>query len=498
MDISPKARSAAGRRGIIPYVEAVLMVGGLLALQLWTQSAYPGFTGWPFDFYLIPVLLLSARYGTVAGVVTAALAVMAELTAIAKGAGGVASLKYMGASQGGSQLLLILSAVVTGALRDHHVRLLRSSISSHDELESRFDRLSAQYTLLLDEKHLVDAQVLTDEQTFDSLAELFSDLDRIEPGQFPARVLSLALKIMGGGQAAIYQLRSDWEMEALTSGAADRQRLALPPAQKAEEDEDIGSVAAGVLLRDTGSKWPRGLEISNPVIERALATGRATTLAEVVGWDDLEAYQREIIHLACPIPVRWSRSRLLLVVKSMPFAAFSPSRIQGLTVALAIATRAIRRARILRKLKLHNLDSLMTHASSLVRFNSGLGAVLERASGVGGRAFLVKLRVAPTLPPGLENQRQQLRDGLARYVRQALKRGQLVAHMYKRGALMILCPDVEDVEARHFCDDLRRRIAESLSRTGPLVPPAAFHVTMLDLDPKVYLGREGRRAHGRA
>lgn len=468
MNTSTLSRAhALTRTRPLPYLEAVAMVLALWALDRVAVPESAGFLGWIVDPYLLPVLLIAARYGLVAGLFTAFLAAGARLASTLAEVGSLTAMRFLAPETVLPDLALVAVALIAGGLSDRVRGVIRELLIGVEALQARFDRLSTQYTLLQDEKHVLDSHVLSEEETFEGVTAMFDKLDRARTPDVARDVLELAVHLMGGGEAALYEIRRDWR----------------DPAVPAAGDVAVHDGHAGVLVATGRGDWPRALPLDNPVVAHALTARGPVSLAQVSGWRDLDAFTVAAVHLACPFHSHQHAGQLVLVMRELPFVAFSPARLRALGRTLRVACRHLDRGKALRRLRADRDEARVHRAASSSSFQERVRDSFAKAERTGGHVFLIRVGLAgPDVITGTS--RGNLRRRLERFVSREVAAGRLIAHQTGIDALSVLCPAFDRASAEAYRDQLDARLARipvpvSVGDHGHWV-----RLSLLELDPK--------------
>lgn len=450
---------------LFPYFEAVAMVAVLWAFDASAVTESAGYQGWIVDPYLLPVLLIAARYGLVPGLFTAFAAAGARLAATMSEVAGWSSLRFLPPAALLPDLALLAVALIAGGLSDRVRSVIRELLIGVEALQGRFDRLSTQYTLLQDEKHVLDSHVLSEEETFEGVSALFDKLDRSRRPDLARDVLDLSVHLMGGGEAALYEVREDWG----------------GPELKATTAVHVHDSQAGILVSASRGDWPRAIGLDNPVIAQALRDGEPVSLAQVHGWADLKPFTASAVHVACPFHSHEHKSKLVLVMRDLPFIAFSPARLRSLGRTLRVACRHLDRSSALHHLRKGRAQSRVHRAASARAFQGHVHEAFERARRESGRVFVV--RVALGAPEAAGKAGLRLRRRVETYLSHEIGAGRLIAHQTKVDALSVLCPAFDRAGAEAFARELDARLAriplpDGLTDSGQLIA-----TRLLELDP---------------
>lgn len=449
--ITHELRNAARSRRIVPYVESVVFAAVVLGINFVVFHSDPGYYTWSFNPYLFVVLVIAGRYGLVPGLFTAFVCLGCYLGTLIWMLTGTPIGLIITPPHYGLIVTFCLGGFIVGNLADRARERLNEGLRQYDEVRLRHDRLSSQFTLLSDEKHLLDKQVLSEEETFPALVGLFEDLDLLDPAEIPPRIVRLAPRLLGGGRAALYKIEAE------------------------------GS-AAGRLVADDGG-WAATVERDSPVVARALTEEGTATIAQLRGITDLATLARDPIQLGCRLPQAENAPLLVLLMKELPFAAFAPSRLTALHSGMDVAGRALQRAIVFKLTQDRNVDDPITKACTTVYFYKRLEEDYALAL-----RHKMPLSVLTVQVPGLEKrvkkeQHARLRQVLAQAFQESLRNGDLLAHHQSPGSFMVLCPFTPEKGAQVVARRLREKVA-AMIRKPDMSTDRAVHVLVIAVDPK--------------
>jgi len=435
--------------------ETAVLVALVSLLNVVVYPGSPGFHGWAVNPYVVPVLLAGCRYGLFIGLAAAAAASAAHLAMLLALTTGLGGAGFLTSAHLGTPLLLGLAGVICGHFADHRRAQLAIAVAALDRSVLHRERLSGQFTLLSDEKHLLDKQVLSGDDIFSVLARIGERTARLPPGRFPARILSVATRLMGGGSTALYGI--------------------VKPAGGASE--------VGVLVRATDESWPRGLSSADPVFRAALATTSAVSLPQLRGFAEAATFAGSPVHVACGLAAMWSRRRLVLVMRDVPFSAFSAARRRSLTAAMRALARSLTRAQRLGALESDRALATLERTAARAVFRARLDAEIAVAERAGTTIKVLKCRIRPH-PAGTPAGVRLLKRALRRVVAPLVAAGELVLHTGGGALFTVLCP----VGSSQSAAEVARRLTEeaaTLAQKDPSAPPPdALELTVLDLGPE--------------
>jgi GGDEF domain-containing protein len=478
MIMPQELRSAAATRRWAPYVETLALTLVVLAANFLLFRSSPGYFGWSFNPYLFVVLVIAGRYGLLPGLWAALVCLAAYLGTLIVLYIGVPITLIVTPPHYGLLVTFSLGAFIVGNLADRSRDRLAQALTLHDEVRLRHDRLSSQFTLLSDEKHLLDKQVLSEEETFPALVAMFEELDHLDPDEIPPRIVRFAPRLLGGGRAALYAV---------------------------EGTETPGATLLRVAT--DGTAWVQSVAAGHPVLRRALEDEGAATIAQVAGLTDVGAPDAAegrggasgavpdasvgrggasgAVQLGCRLSRAEGSPQLVLLMSDLPFAAFAPSRLAALHSAMQVAGRALGRAALFKVTQDRNVEDPITRACTTTYFNKRL----EEEYAIAAR-HKMPLSVLTVQVPGLEQrvrkeQHARLRQVLASAFQESLRNGDLLAHHERPGSFLVLCPFTPVEGAEVVARRLRERVAKMI-RQPDVAEGAArdVHVLVLAVEPK--------------
>jgi len=445
-------RNATAKGRWAPYAEAIVFAVILMILNLAFFRAAPGFVGWTLNPYLLLVLAIASRYGLAPGLVASFVCLCTfVLTILLTNAGLPISLVTTPACLG-PLITFLFIAFVAGTAADHARERLASSLTLYDQARVRHDRLSTQFTLLCDEKHLLDKQVLSEESTFPALVALFEDLDQLEPNDVSPRIVRTAVRLAGGGHAALYRF-----------------------------DE---GVAHGTLVDGDEEGWPPTVERGGPLIERALTELTPVTVAHLQDLTDLGSLAREPIQLACRLTPAEAFPPLVLVMRDLPFTAFGPSRLSAIQSGMDVSGKALGRATLFKTTKDRNVVDPITKACTTVYFLKRLEEEYALA-----RRHAMPLSIVTVQVPDLErrvkkDQHSRLRHVLAEAFQGSLRAGDVLAHHQRPGSFLMLCPFTPVTGAEVVAKRIREKVPGLLGNPDDKALQNIVKVSVLGVEPK--------------
>jgi hypothetical protein len=450
-----RERSAARRPGLYTVAESVALLGAVLLVGRLLYPASPGFVGWTANPLLFAVLAASTRHGLLPGLVTAFVAGAIYLGFLLKTATGYEGIALMDTAQMGVPLLFMGSAWLTGLFTEQRRGDLRRALAAHDHQHLRHQRLSTQFTLLSDEKFIIDRQILSSNESFETTVSLFGHLDDLRPGQFPKRILVVSRRLLGGGDLALYRI--------------------------------VGET--GQRVRTAGNDWPEAIPLTDPVIAAALKRKGVVSLPQVKGWLNPDHFQGKPLHVAALLSSRWRRRRLLLLAKDLPMVSFSTLRIRALSAGLQVLSQGLIRAQKTARLQDSARYLTMARTSTRVFFTQSLEAELEAAR---ARSQSVQLMEIRRMPGSTRSRFTVLRKHVRRSVREDVRAGRVVARSMRPGIYHAFCPAGSGYTMAHLVQSVQNAIATLKAEYGEEVE-LECSITVIELDPTFDATQEEHR-----
>ncbi|MBI4868846.1 MAG: GAF domain-containing protein [Candidatus Wallbacteria bacterium] len=364
------------------------------------------------------MVLIAGRYGLLAGLFAAA-ASIATLAAVCWRFYLVADLLTVLKPGGGIPVVPMLAlAVFVGELRDLTVGRYRQLLEEHDTLAARFGRLAKEYTLLQDDKYLLEKAVLSDRAPLEFLAVLVEAMDTLDEAHFRRIVVDLLRDIGRAERVALY-----------VSSGPGPMRLAVSTAEEPAEE----------------------LPANDPVVSRALERGRVATVADLAD-ASLEAMAGSSLQIAVPLPrqVEDGPSGMALL-HGVPLATFSRVRLNALEVAGRLASRMAARIELHKRTQDRNVLDPRIDACTPFYLRKRGAEELARARDRGLPLSAVALEIsdAQALDPAKED---RLLATLAVVMSRLLRPGQVLSRAPEAGGFAVLMP-MDDLAAAQALAD---------------------------------------------
>jgi GAF domain-containing protein len=203
MSIAPLAPRPGKKSQSGLLVEVLLGFALISAVNIiWFRSNL-GFLGVSPHPYWIVVLLLSTRYGFLAGIFCGMLAASVCLALTVLGRQGTTLFELFRMLLGEPLLFILVGAVlgeITQSVRSRYEALL----AEHEELAATFAQLKDRYDALIKAKQEVDTRILSQEQTLTTMHETAHALRSLSEEQIYPAALEMVAKFLGAEACSIY------------------------------------------------------------------------------------------------------------------------------------------------------------------------------------------------------------------------------------------------------------------------------------------------------
>lgn len=356
---------------------------------------------------IVAVLAISARHGLAWG--TAACVLSAFLRA--------AELAWLQVAAGGSALPVLspeviaatfFLVVVAGTIGDTWQARRGLAALSAEDAWTLFDRMSGHFTSLLDQRHLLQQQVIDRPAAIPSLIALFGELDPSHPDAIPGTLVRIAHALAGSGEAALFAFRKRAQHGELIAGAAAR--------------------------------WPATLDRDDPVIAAAFAKAGHVTLSQVSGVAQVAALPPGKAQVACQVPLEHPGTALVMVLTDLSLVSFAPARLEALERAMQVGGKALSRATSFARTRDLNVEDPVTGAVTAAYFEKRLAEHHALGRRHGHRTSLVGVTLPRPAVPLARSERRRAATKLARALQASLRDGDLLAVGRQPDVFWILCP----------------------------------------------------------
>lgn len=418
-------RGPARARGLQPYLE---ILGWMFVLLLVNMAVLPERPGVP-EMRPHPLLLMTAlmagRYGLMPGVVAALLSV-AGLGAIVYQFTPVESFFDLFRGTGSIPAVsLLLVGLLVGELREGLGRKYAILLDEYDGLWIRFQRLAKSYTLLQDEKYLLDKAVLSDRTPLEFVSELVENMDTLEEEAFQNTALKLMKEVSRASGVALYMHRGEG-------------RMILAQSLGGGFEENVGN---------------------DPLVWHMVDQRRVVTAADLPN-SKLEEAGNKQVQVAVPLlHVEEDVVVGLVLLRDVPLSTFSRMRLTALEVAGRMAGRMAARIDLHRRTLDRNvLDSRIDAYTAFYLQKRGREE-LERSMDRGLPLSAVTLAIPRS--DDLDKEKETiLLETLAEVLNHCLRSGQIVARApapAEKGFIVLMPLDTIE-EARKMAERIKAEI----------------------------------------
>lgn len=400
-----------GKVSQVGYLVEILIGFALITAVnvLWFRSNL-GFLGVSPHPYWAVVLLISSRYGFVAGMFCGILAAAITLTLTVLGRQGTTLFELFRMLLG-EPLLFILVGAVLGEI----VQTIRSRYEAllveHQELGTAFDRLKERYDALVKAKQEVDTRILSQEQTLTTMHETAQALRSLSEGQIYPSALEMVAKFLTVEACSIYLYQDG--------------KLKLKSALGELEGE---------------RKRPRELSPEDGLMGRALGTGRVAS-ANVL----LEMYEKGELPdtdtlIAAPLVTSGRKVLGVVNIERLPFLKFNSQTIRMAEVFAGWCADALENALLYTDTKSKTITDDITGAYTIGYMHSRMTEECARARRYKTDLAFIVLDILGYVEYSEEQQREIL-TSLSKALKQLLRNIDLLFSGDEPGRYFILMPN---------------------------------------------------------
>ncbi len=338
-----------GKTSSMSYlVEALLGFALITAVNVMWFRANLGFVGISPHPYWIVVLLLSSRYGFLAGlfsgIVSATLAV--GLSLIGRQGTTIYELWKLLL---GEPLLFIAVGCALGEISQGIKSRYEALLGEHGELQNSFVQLRERYDAVIKAKQEVDTRILSQEQTLTTMHETAQALRSLSEGELYPAALDMVAKFLGAEASSIY---------AFDAGRL-KFKAALGELENRKRPDD--------LLPDEG------------LMGRAFTSGHVAS-ANVL----LEMYEKGVLPdtdtlIAAPLVTSGNKVLGVLNIEQLPFLKFNSQTIRMAEVFSGWCADALENALLYTDTKSKTITDDITGAYTISYMNARLVEECARA-----------------------------------------------------------------------------------------------------------------------
>lgn len=414
-------------------VEALLGFALITAVNVIWFRANLGFVGVSPHPYWVVVLLLSSRYGFLAGlfsgIVSAALAV--GLSIIGREGTTIYELWKLLL---GEPILFIAVGCVLGEISQTTKSRYEALLDEHEELREVFEKLRERYDAVVKAKQEVDTRILSQEQTLTTMHETAQALRSLSEGELYPAALEMVAKFLGVEASSIYLFENG--------------RLKLKAAQGVLENR----ARPDDLLPDEG------------LMGRAFTSGHVAS-ANVL----LEMYEKGVLpdsDVLISTPLLTSGNKVLgvLNVEKLPFLKFNSQTIRMAEVFSGWCADALENALLYSDTKSKTITDDITGAYTISYMNARLVEECARARRYKTDLAMIVLDILGYVEYSDSEQREIL-TALSKALKTLLRNIDLLFSGDEPGRYIILMPNTPLVGAKV----VGRKIVELVGEMGAVV-----------------------------
>lgn len=406
-----------GKTSSVNYLVEILLGFALITAVnvIWFRSNL-GFLGVSPHPYWVMVLLLSSRYGFLAGVFVGVLSAAICLSLTVLGRQGTTLYEFFRMLVG-EPLLFILVGAVLGEVTQMVKSRYEALLVEFEELKEAFDKLKERYDAMVKAKQEVDTRILSQEQTLSTMHETAQALRSLSEAQLYPSALDMVAKFLGAEACSIY---------LFTDG-----RLRLKSVQGELE----------------GRERPKDLTPDEGLMGRAFSSGRVAS-ANVM----LEMYEKGELPdtdvLICA-PLLTSGRKVLGVVniEKLPFLKFNSQTIRMAEVFAGWCADALENALLYTDTKSKTITDDITGAYTVNYMQSRMTEECARARRYKTDLAFIVLDILGYVEYS-EDQQREILTSLSKALKQLLRNIDLLFSGDEPGRYFILMPNTPLVGAK--------------------------------------------------
>lgn len=397
-------------------VETILGFALISAVNvIWFRSNL-GFLGVSPHPYWIVVLLLSSRYGFLAGLFCGILAASISLGLTVAGRESTTPFELFRMLLGEPSLFIVVGATlgeITQTIKSRYDALL----GEHEELASAYEKLRERYDAVIRAKQEVDTRILSQEQTLTTMHETAQALRSLSEEQLYPSALEMVEKFLGAEAGSIY-LYAEGRLKLKSSfGKLD------------------GRDRPGEVLPETG------------LMGRAFSAGKVAS-ANVL----LEMYEKGELpdnDVIISAPLLTSSRKVLGVVniEKLPFLKFNSQTIRMAEVFAGWCADALENALLYTDTKAKTITDDITGAYTTGYMHSRMTEECARARRYKTELSFIVLDIVGYVDYSEEQQREVL-NALSTALKQLLRNIDLLFSGDEPGRYFILMPNTPRMGAK--------------------------------------------------
>jgi len=416
MDVNRMAARPGKTSSMSYLVEALLGFALITAVNVMWFRANLGFVGISPHPYWVVVLLLSSRYGFLAGlfsgVVSATLAV--GLSIIGRQGTTIYELWKLLL---GEPILFLAVGCILGEISQTLKSRYEALLGEHEELQDVFAKLRERYDALVKAKQEVDTRILSQEQTLTTMHETAQALRSLSEGELYPAALEMVAKFLGAEASSIY-LFEDGRLK-LKATLGDLENRKRP----------------GDLLPDEG------------LMGRAFTSGHVAS-ANVL----LEMYEKGVLPdsdslIATPLLTSGSKVLGVLNIEKLPFLKFNSQTIRMAEVFSGWCADALENALLYSDTKSRTITDDITGAYTISYMNARLVEECARARRYKTDLAMIVLDILGYVEYS-ETEQREILTALSKALKTLLRNIDLLFSGEEPGRYIILMPNTPLVGAK--------------------------------------------------
>jgi len=433
MDINRMAARPGKISSMSYLVEALLGFALITAVNVMWFRANLGFVGISPHPYWVVVLLLSSRYGFLAGlfsgIVSATLAV--GLSVIGREGTTIYELWKLLL---GEPVLFIAVGSILGEISQTTKSRYEALLDEHEELKDVFEKLRERYDAVVKAKQEVDTRILSQEQTLTTMHETAQALRSLSEGELYPAALEMVAKFLNVEASSIYLFEDG--------------RLRLKAAQGDIENRS----RPDDLLPDEG------------LMGRAFTSGHVAS-ANVL----LEMYEKGVLPdsdalISTPLLTSGNKVLGVLNIEKLPFLKFNSQTIRMAEVFSGWCADALENALLYSDTKSKTITDDITGAYTISYMNARLVEECARARRYKTDLAMIVLDILGYVEYSDSEQREIL-TALSKALKTLLRNIDLLFSGDEPGRYIILMPNTPLVGAKV----VGRKIVELVGEMGAVV-----------------------------
>lgn len=344
------------------YVEIVLGLGAIVAINLLFFREDPGFVDLDLHPFWIVVIGIAVRYGALPGYAAGALSALVYF-ALGVGAGSLGQANMLSIDVLLNPVLFLIAGATVGELREAHKRVHKRLAAKYDEVEEGLQNVAQKYLASLELSRELERRIASQTSTVMTLYEAAKSLENVDTRALSPSVLGLVSSYIDAESCALYLLRDgEYVLEEAL------------PANAAFDRPEVLDTSKGLLALVTGERHTASV---HDLVTEA-------SVAQIMG---------HRILMAAPLLSDDGDVMGILAVEKMPFMRFTPAAVKLFTLLSDWASSAFQRALKFQQTRDRNVEDEITGAYNYFYILKRLGEEVERHRRHGVPVALVAVQV---------------------------------------------------------------------------------------------------------